>query len=210
MREVIKHATMDLSIFPPALAEVVALHAAMFGGTRMEADGSAGDSTTTGGQEAGQDDKNHTFQPPATQEDLDRIITARLSRERAKYADYDQLKEQAGKWSAAEEAQKTETQKLTERAERAERELAAAQAQALRAEVAAAKKLPPELAARLQGATRAELEADADKLAALLTPQPPESRRYDPIPGQGTARQDANAHGFESGAQRARNKIKTI
>ena len=37
------------------------------------------------------------FKPVTSQEDLDRIIENRLVRERKKFADYDQLKEQAGK-----------------------------------------------------------------------------------------------------------------
>lgn len=34
-----------------------------------------------------------TWAPPATQADLDRIISDRLARERAKYSDYAELKE---------------------------------------------------------------------------------------------------------------------
>ena len=37
------------------------------------------------------------FKPVTSQEDLDRIIENRLMRERKKFADYDQLKEQASK-----------------------------------------------------------------------------------------------------------------
>jgi hypothetical protein len=75
-----------------------------------------------------------------------------------------------------QEASKTEVQRVTERAEKAERELATARAAALRAEVATIKGTPGELAARLQGATREELEADADALKGLVggprTPRP--------------------------------------
>lgn len=53
-----------------------------------------------------------TFTPPATQEDLDRIVGQRLSRERAKYADYDDLKAKAEKFDEAESATKSELQKL--------------------------------------------------------------------------------------------------
>lgn len=38
-----------------------------------------------------------TYTPPATQEALNSIIESRLQRERAKYADYEHLKEEAGK-----------------------------------------------------------------------------------------------------------------
>lgn len=58
-----------------------------------------------------------------TQEELDRIVGERLQRERAKYADFEELKEKAAKFDAAEEAQKSELQKATERAESLQKEL---------------------------------------------------------------------------------------
>lgn len=74
----------------------------------------------------------------------------------------------AAKATAADEAQKTETQKLTEQLAAAQRAAETAQASERRFRVAAAKGLPPELAARLQGTTEDELNADADALAALV------------------------------------------
>lgn len=46
-----------------------------------------------------------------TQADLDRVIADRIKRERAKYEDYDALKDQATKWAEYEEAQKSELEK---------------------------------------------------------------------------------------------------
>lgn len=46
-----------------------------------------------------------------TQADLDAAIEARLQRERAKFADYDALKDKAAKYDEAQEAAKTELQK---------------------------------------------------------------------------------------------------
>lgn len=46
-----------------------------------------------------------------TQTELNAIIEDRLRRERAKYTDYESLKEKAQKFDAAEEANKTELQK---------------------------------------------------------------------------------------------------
>lgn len=59
------------------------------------------------------------------------------------------------------EAQKTELQKATDRADQAEAHAAEVEQRALRAEVAAAKGVPAEL---LAGSTLEELEASADKL----------------------------------------------
>lgn len=52
------------------------------------------------------------FKPIASQEDLDRIIGERLSRERGKYADYDDLKAKAAKFDEVDAASKTELQRL--------------------------------------------------------------------------------------------------
>lgn len=53
-----------------------------------------------------------------TQDEVNAIIADRVNREKAKYADYDTLKEKAGKFDQAEEANKTELQKQTERADK--------------------------------------------------------------------------------------------
>jgi hypothetical protein len=74
----------------------------------------------------------------------------------------------ADRLAELEEAQKTEAQKLADRAQRAEEERDQAQAQLMRRDVAAAANLPAEVADRLKGSTREELEQDARSFAALL------------------------------------------
>jgi len=79
---------------------------------------------------------------------------------------------------------KTDLEKLTERLDSYERQIAEERMARWRAEVAAEKGLPPALAARLQGATREDLAADADALLALIpTPGP---RTPAPDPSQGS------------------------
>lgn len=90
-----------------------------------------------------------------TQAELDRIVSERLQRERAKFADYDDLKAKAA-----------EKVTIEERVADIERAARASEERALRAEVANAKGLTPSQAKRLVGSTREELEADA---AELLT-----------------------------------------
>jgi hypothetical protein len=63
-----------------------------------------------------------------------------------------------------EDRDKTETQKLAERAEAAEKRAAELETRSVRAEVAAAKGVPANL---LSGSTQAELEASADALIAF-------------------------------------------
>lgn len=73
----------------------------------------------------------------------------------------------AKKLADIEAAQLSETEKLTQRAEAAEKRLADAEASSLKATVAAAKGVPPEL---ISGATQEELEASADALIKFRGP----------------------------------------
>lgn len=69
-----------------------------------------------------------------------------------------------------EDRDKTELERLTERAEAAERAAAATEVKALRLEVAAEQGLTPAQAKRLVGESREELEADAKELLATFKP----------------------------------------
>ena len=90
-----------------------------------------------------------------TQADVDRIVQERLSREKAKYADYDEIK--------------AENEDL--KAKIAENE--SATLENLKQKVVTDLKLPPSLAGRLQGATEEELKADGAKLLKELGPREP-------------------------------------
>lgn len=70
-----------------------------------------------------------------------------------------------------EDRDKTESTRAIERAEAAEKAAAAAEARALRLEIAAEKGLTPAQAKRLVGESREELEADADELLETFKPQ---------------------------------------
>lgn len=67
----------------------------------------------------GAEEEGRTF----TQAELDRIVAERLTRERAKYADYDALSKKAAKLDQLEEASKTELQKANEKAAALQSEL---------------------------------------------------------------------------------------
>lgn len=58
-----------------------------------------------------------------TQAELDAIVTERLKRDRAKYADYEALREKAEKLDKIEEANKSELEKAIERGNALENEL---------------------------------------------------------------------------------------
>lgn len=52
-----------------------------------------------------------------TQAELDEIVQSRLSKEKAKFADYDEIKSKAKQFDEIQEASKTELQKATEKAD---------------------------------------------------------------------------------------------
>ena len=91
-------------------------------------------------------------------------------------------KSAADRLAQLEESQKTEQQKLMERAEAAERERDAVRTEALRLRIAADKGLTPKQAARLRGSSEEELLADADELLAEFPTGP---RRPSGDVGQG-------------------------
>lgn len=126
--------------------------------------------------QAGTDAATQTgYTPPASQADLDRIISERLSRERARFQDYDDLKSKAEKFDQLDAASKTEAQRLAEERDREKSRAEQADGMNLRLQAALAKApegvKPAEvaaLAARLTGSTKEELEADAEQLYTLL------------------------------------------
>jgi hypothetical protein len=84
------------------------------GGTGGGAGGGTGDGGQggSGGQGGGSGSGDKTF----TQDDVERMISDRLARERSKTADYDQLKEKAGKWDKHEADSASELEKATKKA----------------------------------------------------------------------------------------------
>lgn len=76
------------------------------------------------------------FKPITSQDDLNRIIADRVNRERAKYADYKDVKAKASRFDELEAANKTEAQKLADAVSAAEKERDLARAEALRMRVA--------------------------------------------------------------------------
>jgi hypothetical protein len=81
----------------------------------------------------------------------------------------------AAELAALKESQKTEAQRLADRATAAEKERDEARLEALRVKVGATKQLPPKVIDLLKGDTEAELLAHAEELAALFVNQPPPS-----------------------------------
>lgn len=127
----------------------------------------------SGDQTADSKPSKAEFTPIQSQEELNRVISERIARERAKYANFDELKSKAAEFDQLQEQSKTELQKALERAEAVERELETERLNAARVKAAADAGIPPHLAHRLVGKTPEELAADAVELAQALAPARP-------------------------------------
>lgn len=93
-----------------------------------------------------------------------------------------ELEPLAAKAKELQDANKTETEKLTERADAAEKRADTAEQKLLRLEVAIDKGLTPAQARRLVGSTKEELEEDADDLLASFASKDEDSKPNSRVP----------------------------
>lgn len=103
------------------------------------------------------------FDPITSQEEFDKRVSARIARERAKFADYSDLKTKAEQFDEIQQAAKSETEKALERVAALEKELESERFNSQRSQVASKKGVP---AHRITGSTLEELEASADDYLA--------------------------------------------
>lgn len=117
------------------------------------------------------------FKPITTQEEFDAAIKARLSREKEKYADYDQLKsrveelekENVGLQSTIEASNQSKAD-ADKQLEEMQSKIAGYETASLRTRVALQYGLPYDLADRLQGTDEESFKADAERLAGFMKP----------------------------------------
>lgn len=120
-----------------------------------------------GGGGGTEDTEESTSEVEGSEADKYKAIAKNLERKlksTPKPEQVEEWKKAAQELKEIRDGQRTESEKAVARAETAEKELAELKPKFLRLEVAYEKGLPPKLAARLVGATREELEADADSL----------------------------------------------
>ncbi len=120
---------------------------------------------------ATENESNEQAERTFTQAELDAIVSDRLKRDRAKYADYNELKEKADKFDQIEEQSKTDLQKATERADALQAELdrmkSEASVRGIRDKVANEKGIPVNL---LTAETEEECNAQADAILSFAKP----------------------------------------
>ena len=117
------------------------------------------------------------FKPITTQEEFDAAIKERLSREKAKYSDYDQLKsrvtelekENVGLKSTIEGNNQSKAD-ADKQLEELQNQIAGYETASLRTRIALQYGLPYDLADRLQGTDEESFKADAERLAGFIKP----------------------------------------
>ena len=115
------------------------------------------------------------FKPITTQEEFDAAIKERLSREKAKYSDYEQLKsrvteletENVGLKSTIETTNQSKAD-TDKQLEELQNQIAGYETASLRTRVALQYGLPYDLADRLQGTDEDSFKADAERLAGFI------------------------------------------
>lgn len=186
-------------------------------------DGGSGGAGGEGGEggaggSGGDEGNERTFK----QAEVDRIVQDRLARDRAKFADYDDLKKKAEEFDKLQDEQKTELEKERERAAKAEQErdsvLAEAKETRLRAallaEAAKADRKVVDAEAVIALLDRSSLELDADgnpKNAKEAVDSLLEQRPY-LVAGNGGARPGGADQGARGGGEQqlTRDALKTM
>jgi len=132
-----------------------------------------------GKQEKG-DMRMSEFKPITTQEEFDAAIKGRLSREKEKYGDYDQLKSRVAELEEENVGLKSTIEATNQSKADADKQLEDLQNQIagyetanLRTRVALQHGLPYDLADRLQGNDEESFKADAERLAGYIKKSQP-------------------------------------
>lgn len=120
------------------------------------------------------------FKPITTQEEFDAAIKGRLSREKEKYGDYDQLKSRVAELEEENVGLKSTIEATNQSKADADRQLEDLQNQIagyetanLRTRVALQHGLPYDLADRLQGTDEESFKADAERLVGYIKKSQP-------------------------------------
>lgn len=117
--------------------------------------------------------QENTFEPITSQEQLDRIVTNRLTRERAKFSDYDELKGKAARLDQLEAESKSELQRAQEHSADLQRQLEAYKLKEQRDQWAKEAALETGVDASLiRGNTAEEMLAHAQAIKALRPAYP--------------------------------------
>lgn len=122
------------------------------------------------GDKGGASPVSDGFKPITSQEDLEAVLKDRLERERRKFADYDELKAKAKQLDELQDANKSELEKIAEKAAAAEERARALEVENLRWRVAAKHGISDEDAELfLTGTDEETLTKQAQRLAERVS-----------------------------------------
>lgn len=148
--------------------------------------GEAGGTSETTAEQAGEapnDEQTRTF----TQDEVNELVERRLARERAKQGDIAELRRKAKLYDEAEEANKTETQKLTDQNRKQAERIAQLEHGKLVSDACLAHGIPSEYADLVTGADEEAVNASAEKVAKLIGgAKPAGETRPATVPSEGT------------------------
>jgi hypothetical protein len=116
------------------------------------------------------DDFKEVTDPLHTQSDVDEVVKTRLERERGKFADYDTLKEKAGKVDSLNEEWQTKQKGWETEKSDLEKQLGGAKLETEKVKIVNQFKLSDDLAEFVTGDTVDDMRAKAEKLAKGVKP----------------------------------------
>lgn len=138
-----------------------------------------------------------TFKAIETQEELDRIIQDRLSREREKYSDYEELKKanleyekQIGSLQATIDDTNQKLKTYDEEVAELNAQITGYETNSLKTKIALQHGLPIDLVDRISGTDEESIKADAQKFAEFIKPKPPTPPLKDTEPNIGGGEND--------------------
>ncbi|OYN81771.1 capsid assembly scaffolding protein Gp46 family protein [Mycolicibacterium sphagni] len=175
-----------------------------------ELDNNPDDDVTNEGGDPADNTPENTFKAITSQDDFDKAVARRVARERKKYEGFEDFKAKAEQFEKLEAEKGSDIEKLTRRAEKAERDLASLTEKLSKAErnetvrdIADELGLPKKLVKRVQGDTEEDIRADIEDLLEGLpkgeTKDDPEDKGNKKPPSQAPkARMTFTAPGDES------------
>lgn len=144
--------------------------------------------------DGGGDQQDGGFTPITTQDDLNKVISERLNRERAKYADYKDLKAKADQLDKIQSENQSETDRLANQIQQLQAQLDESNLTALRARVQASHQISDEDAGLFLTGT--DEETLTRQATALAKRNDDKAKKGPYVPSQGN-QPDPNQQGGE-------------
>lgn len=147
-------------------------------------------------QQQEQQQEQGGFTAITSQADLDRIISTRLARENAKYADYDQVKQRLAE---IEDKDKSELERANGALTQAQKDAADAKKEAAILRAVVKHKIPADYVDLIDGADDEAIDAKAERIAKLAGAAPTGDEQPNPSGDQQQEQQQQQSRFFDPG-----------